>query len=256
MRIAQTSRNGNARVACAAAHQHGTCAHTKSYDIEELKNGIRDGMIEHLHSTDAIEAALEAYRDEKKQGERNDTERKAVERKLNALEVEIARAVDMTLKLNNPPAHLLQKIDVMEVERASLDERLHQLGGPIANGKVVPFPITPKFIDVYKKSVMEVHAAITNRPDAPETRAAFRDLIDSIVVHPTGKRMPYEFTPYCRIAALQGANLFPARRSTEEVIAAQGLSAVAITPSQNSPVWRYRNTETAVISLGRWRAAA
>jgi len=36
--------------------------------------------------------------------------------------------------------------------------------------------------------------------------------------------MPYEFTPYARIAAIQGMNLFPPCRTTKEVIAAQGLS--------------------------------
>jgi site-specific DNA recombinase len=77
---------------------------------------------------------------------------------------------------------------------------------------------------VYRKSVYEVHRAMTKKPDTPEARVAFRNLIDSIVVHPTAKRMPYEFTPYARIAAIQGLNLFPSRRTTKEVIDAQGFS--------------------------------
>ena len=59
---------------------------------------------------------------------------------------------------------------------------------------------------------------MTNKPDTPESRVAFRNLIDSIVVHPTGMRMPYEFTPYARIAAIQGLNLFPSRRTMKEVV--------------------------------------
>jgi site-specific DNA recombinase len=106
-----------------------------------------------------------------------------------------------------------------------LDERLRQLGGTVGTNNLLQFPIgSPKFKDIYRKSVLEVHRAMTKKPDTPESRTAFRNLIDSIVVHPTAKRMPYEFTPYARIAAIQGMNLFPPRRTTKEVIAAQGLS--------------------------------
>jgi site-specific DNA recombinase len=228
MRISNTSRNGTSRVACAAAHQHHTCEHTKTYDVDELKNGILAGMTENLLSDEMIDAALGAYRTEKNQGVKNDSEKKAVERKLNALNVEIARLVDATMKMANPPAEFYRKIETKEVERASLDERLRQLGGPAGN--LLQFPVTsPKFKDVYRKSVFEVHRAMTKKPDTPESREAFRNLIDSIVVHPTAKRMPYEFTPYARIAAIRGLNLFPPRRTTKEVIEAQGLSYSDIT---------------------------
>jgi hypothetical protein len=86
----------------------------------------------------------------------------------------------------------------------------------------------------YRKSVFEVHRAMTKKPDTPESRVAFRNLIDSIVVHPTAKRMPYEFTPYARIAAIQGLNLFPPHRTTKEVIDAQGLSYSDITNTGKS----------------------
>ena len=179
--------------------------------------------MENLLSEEMIDVALEAYRIDKNQGVKNDSEKKAVERKLNALNVEIARLVDATIKLENPPAEFYRKIETKEVERASLDERLRQLGGPGNN--LLQFPIgSPKFKDIYRKSVFEVHKAMTKKPDTPESREAFRNLIDSIVVHPTAKRMPYEFTPYARIAAIQGLNLFPSCRTTKEVIAAQGLS--------------------------------
>jgi site-specific DNA recombinase len=225
MRISNTSRDGTSRVACAAAHQHHTCDHTKTYDVDELKNGILGGMVENLLSDEMIDVALEAYRLDKSQGVKNDSEKKAVERKLNALNVEIARLVDATMKMANPPAEFYKRIESKEVERASLDERLRQLGGPGGTNNLLPFPIgSPKFKDIYRKSVFEVHRAMTKKPDTPESRTAFRNLIDSIVVHPTAKRMPYEFTPYARIAAIQGMNLFPPRRTTKEVIAAQGLS--------------------------------
>jgi site-specific DNA recombinase len=218
MRIANTSRSGSARVACAAAHQHGTCSHRRSYDLDELKNGILDGMVSHLLCDEALDAALDAYRSEKKAGARNDSERAAVERKLNALNLQIERLADAIANSDRPVKELYIKIDEKEAERAGLQERLHQLGSP---DNVVLF--APKFKDVYRASVLRVHGVLTDNPDAPENRSAFRNLIDAVVVHPTAKRMPYEFTPYARIAALQGLNLFPVRRTRKEVLAAQGL---------------------------------
>jgi DNA invertase Pin-like site-specific DNA recombinase len=256
MRIAQTSRNGNARVACAAAHQHGTCDHRKSYDLGELEAGVLNGMVTHLNSDEAINVALEAYKEEKAFGERNDSERKAVERKLNALNVEISRLVDTAAKLSNPPLEFYKRIDAKEAERALLDERFRQLGGSDEASNLLPFPMAPKFRDVYRQSVLRVHHSLTCAPNAPETRLAFRSLIDSIVVHPTAKRMPYEFTPYARIAALQGLNLFPDRRTMQEVAAEEGRPLVATAPNQISLAWRYSNTESPIISLGRWKAAA
>lgn len=221
-RFANTSRNGTSRVACAAAHQHHTCEHTKSYDAGTLEKGILAGMVENLLSDEMIDVALGSYRTEKNQGVKNDSEKKAVERKLNAVNVEIAQLVDVTMKTENPSAIWFETINKKEIERASLEERLRQLSGV---GNLLQFPISlPKFRDVYRKSVLEVHRAMTRRPDAPDSRVAFRYLIDSIVVHPTGKREPYEFTPYARVAAIQGLNLFPSHRTTKEVIAAQGLS--------------------------------
>jgi site-specific DNA recombinase len=217
------------------AGQHHTCEHAKTYDVDELKNGILAGMVENLLSDEMIDVALEAYRTEKNQGVKNDSEKKAVERKLNALNVEIARLVDATMKMNNPPDEFYKKIESKEVERASLDERLRQLGGAAGSNNLLQFPTSsPKFKDIYRKSVLEVHRAMTKKPDTPESRVAFRNLIDSIVVHPTAKRMPYEFTPYARIAAIQGLNLFPSRRTTKEVIAAQGLSYSDITNTGKS----------------------
>jgi hypothetical protein len=67
-------------------------------------------MMENLLSEEMIDVALEAYRIDKNQGVKNDSEKKAVERKLNALNVEIARLVDATMKMANPPAEFYKKM--------------------------------------------------------------------------------------------------------------------------------------------------
>jgi DNA invertase Pin-like site-specific DNA recombinase len=61
MRIANTSRNGSGRVACAAAHQHGTCKHSKTYDLGILKALILDKLRGSLVDPEAIREATRAF---------------------------------------------------------------------------------------------------------------------------------------------------------------------------------------------------
>jgi site-specific DNA recombinase len=51
---------------------------------------------------------------------------------------------------------------------------------------------------------------------------AFANVIDSVVVHPTAKGAAYEISLYARLSAITGVDLFPARRSFQEVLAAEG----------------------------------
>jgi site-specific DNA recombinase len=221
MRIACSSKSaGGSRIACAAAHQHGACKVERTYATDQLMDDIRDGMVNHMTSDEAYTAAQEAYRDEKKKGVNNDSKRKALERELNARTLQIERLADTAANLANVPEEFYKKIDKLEAERASLKEQLRLLGSPADNVVL----LHPKFKDVYKASVLRVHKMLTEAPDAPETRTAFHNLVDIIVVHPTAKRMPYAITPYVRLAALMGQNLFPEKRSLKEVFAAQGLS--------------------------------
>lgn len=256
MRIAQKSRDGTGRVACAAAHQHRTCEHTKTYDIAKLMAGITDSWEENLASDEAIKRGMAAWRGKRKSGAKTDSERKLVERKLNALNLDIDRLVDATMKMDNPPEAFFKKISAKEVERASLDERLHQLGGPSSSekgGKVVPFVAadSPKFREIFRQRVMQVHHWMVTAPDAPETMHEVRNLIDSIVVHPTGKRMPYEFTPYVNVAALEGLGRLPAKRSVAQIAAENGHPAVPKSASEGFPA----SSITPIISA-TWSAGA
>jgi hypothetical protein len=58
MRIAQSSRNGGPRAACANAHARGTCEHTHSFDMDVLLKDRADKMEVRLLSPKAIEEAM------------------------------------------------------------------------------------------------------------------------------------------------------------------------------------------------------
>ncbi len=64
MRVAQVSRDGAPRVTCAAAHQHGTCEHRKSYDLDKLQAGVLAGLRDMLTDPEAIAREARAFHKE------------------------------------------------------------------------------------------------------------------------------------------------------------------------------------------------
>ncbi|OSI22261.1 recombinase family protein [Bradyrhizobium canariense] len=215
MRIAQSSRNGAPRAACASAHQRGTCEHTRSFDMDVLLEDASEKIQVKLLSPKAIEEAMRTWKEERKNDRNNGSEHNKLERRRRALTIEIERLSYAIANSRRKPDELLKRIDECDLERESVEERLRLLGGGGEN--IVGFD-RPKFSDRYSSEVRRLITALKTNPKAIETRIAFRNLIECIVVHPVRKRMPYEYTPYLNSSALYGKNLFPENRSKEREI--------------------------------------
>lgn len=214
MRIAQSSRNGAPRAACANAHQRGTCEHTRSFDMDVLLEDVSLKIDAKLLSPKAIEEAMDAWQEERKKDRKKGSERANLERRRRTLTTEIERLSYAIANSRRKPDELLKRIDECDLERENVDARLRLLGNGGEN--VIPFD-HPKFGVLYRSEVKKLVTALKIDPKAIETRIAFRNLIDCIVVHPGRKRMPYEYTPYLNSAALFGMKLFPEnRRKAEE----------------------------------------
>lgn len=203
MRIAQSSRNGAPRAACASAHQRGTCEHTRSFDMDVLLEDASDKIQLKLLSPKAIEEAMCAWKEERKNDRNKGSEHAKLERRRRVLTTEIERLSYAIANSRRKPDELLKRIDECDLERESVEERLRLLGGGGEN--VIGFD-HPKFGDRYRSEVRRLVTALKTNPKAIETRVAFRTLIECIVVHPVRKRMPYEYTPYLNREPLQERN--------------------------------------------------
>ncbi|MGY3473282.1 recombinase family protein [Bradyrhizobium ottawaense] len=213
MRIAQSSRNGAPRAACASAHQRGTCEHTRSFDMDVLLEDASAKIEVKLLSPRAIEEAMHAWKEERKNDRNKSSEYAKLDRRRRVLTTEIERLSYAIANSRRKPDELLKRIDECDLERERVEERMRLLGGGGEN--VIPFD-HPKFGDRYRLEVRRLVTALKTNPKAIETRVAFRNLIDCIVVHPVRKRMPYEYTPYLNSVALYGKKLFPEGRRTAE----------------------------------------
>jgi site-specific DNA recombinase len=65
-------------------------------------------------------------------------------------------------------------------------------------------------------------------------RAAFRNVFERIVVHETARKAPYQVTPYARLSAILGVDLFPKARTTQEMLSEQGVNSSLVGEDQDS----------------------
>jgi site-specific DNA recombinase len=230
MSVTASSRIGQ-RIGCSAATYRKTCVHTKTYDLGKLSSHVINSMCSHLIDPEFIKArtkakAVEFARLEKE----NSGARQAAQKQFDRLNIQIARLVAAISDSDQPVKELMGSIKAKEIERVALAERIRLLGAESNVATLHPHTIT-----AFGKSIETLHAKLKRNADDPECRMAFGNIIDSIIVHPTGKGLPYEISLYARISAIIGVDLFPARRSHEEIVAAEGLSRIGPAGTASSP---------------------
>jgi site-specific DNA recombinase len=232
MIFTSTSR-GRQFVACAAAKTKSLCSHTKSYDVDHLKQlvikNFRENLIDPNRHAEAMKAAHAEYASLAK---KNSTEKITAEKQISRLTVQIRRIVDAIENTDQPVKELMVSLEAKETERVGLIERVRLLGA----SNVVT--LHPQVIDTYRQNVEKLHGALTAETVDPGIVSAFRNLMDSIVVQPTGYRQPYVVDAYGRLSAIMGVNLFPTARSGAEIVAEEGVSAAAIPATKTGQVQR------------------
>jgi site-specific DNA recombinase len=223
MRIAQQSRGGVPRVACAAAHQHGTCTHGRSYDLGVLEKTVLAGVAEHLTDPAKLIRFTKGYHDQWAETQRTATfDKENVQRRLNRVTVQIDRYVTAIGESDEPVKALVDKIKPLEMERATLTEQLRLIE---AEGNVVS--LHPMALTRFCADIEAMHKALSadmSPEEAAPFRAVFRNVFERISVYPTRKRMPYEVKPFVRLAAIMGFEMFPKMRSAREMLAEQGIA--------------------------------
>lgn len=174
--------------------------------MDVLLKDVAEKMEVRLLSPKAIEEAMRAWKEERKSDQRKNSECSNLERRRHVLNTEIERLSYAIANSRRKPDELVKRIDECDAERETVEERLRLLGNGGEN--VIPFD-HPRFGDRYRLEAKRLVTALKTNPKAIETRVAFRNLIDCIIVHPVRKRMPYEYTPYMNAAALFSMQLFP-----------------------------------------------
>jgi site-specific DNA recombinase len=250
MRIMCSSTKGKypgSRVACAAATQTATCEHKRSYELTKLTDSVLDGMRVRLTDRAAIARLTREYHEERSLLERRHrVDTASITKALNRIHVKIDRTVAAIRDSDIPVQQLVDQLKPLELERIGLAERLRL----VEQSNVVN--LHPKIVDAFVANVETLWTALTKEGEMqPGAREAFRNIIDTVVVHPTAKKRPYETTAYARLGAIAGIDLFPPVRTPAEILDSEGVSFFA-PGNPGTPGLPVEKNGTGLIPLGRW----
>jgi hypothetical protein len=128
----------------------------------------------------------------------------------------------------------MENLDQLESERVALEGRLSLIDAENGGASNV-VSLHPAALETFRQNIESIHAALSSGgADLAPFRAAFRNIFERFVVHPTGKRRGYEVTPYARLSAILAVDLFPKARTAEEMLAEQGVNASLISDGRDS----------------------
>jgi hypothetical protein len=150
--------------------------------------------------------------------------------------VQIDRYITAIGESDEPVKAMVERLNKLEAERASLAEKLRLIA---AEGNVIT--LHPAAIDKFASAIEAMHAGLSRADGDPaakaQWRAASRNVFERFLVHPTPKRRRYAVTPYARLSAIMGIELFPKTRSAEEMLAEQGLSTMSLSANERTPTY-------------------
>jgi site-specific DNA recombinase len=191
--------------------------------MKVLEETVLAGVKAHLTSPEALKEFTKGYHARWAERQREmRSDRDSTQRALNRANVAIERVVTAITDSDKPVKALTEQLKKLEAERVSLTEKLRLID---ADGQTNVVSLHPVTMEKFAASIDGLHKLLIERRGAVEAagvRSAFRNIFETIVVHPTGKRMPYEITPYARLSAIMGVDLFPKVRSNEEILKEQG----------------------------------
>ena len=251
MIIAGSGRNGDRSIVCSEAWWRGTaCKHRKSYSLSRLSAHATDQMHAHLTDPDfvkarAAERAKELARYEREAG----AERQTTERELARVDLRIKKIIRLTEddESDDVPQEVVDRLKVLRVEQRGLQQRLQMIGDTTNVAT-----LHPNAIKALARDVDTLHTMLQDSPEDPACRMALGNLIERVLVHPTGFNQPYDVSLFARHAAYVGElPLFPEYKAKNPA-KYQGLGRIntgnAIVPSLT--------ISKPPIFLGRWKEAA
>src|SRR3984957_20555914 len=187
-------------------------------------DNMRANLTDPKRHAEALKAAHTEYATLTK---KNSGEKVAAEKQISRLNVQISRLVDAIENSDKPVQELMASLQAKDAERVGLIERVRLLN----SSNVVT--LHPQVIETYRQNVDKLHEALSAETLDVDVVTAFRNLLDCIVVQPTGYRQPYVVDAYGRLSAIMGVNLFPTVRSGRQILEEEGVTVASAALAAN-----------------------
>ncbi|MEO1178890.1 MAG: recombinase family protein [Pseudomonadota bacterium] len=173
-------RSGRVRVRCSAHSESGYCPNPQTFYLDRIEEAVLSGLRAELRHPEVIAEYVRTYHDERKRLAADAIkERTRIEKRLAAIEREIARLVDAICDGSAVIQQLEPKMLALQGEQTELRAEL----------EVAPEPpevisLHPAILKRYEEQLADLQTALAKGIRSADTGAAqaMRDLVDTVTV--------------------------------------------------------------------------
>ncbi len=180
----------------------GLCDNKRTVALDDIETHVIGGIEKHLASPDLIAEYVREYqRAWAKLRDSTGKRRAELQKQLADVQADIRIAVDVLL--GKPSRAVRERLDALE-------ERRDRLEGALAEVQSAPLvEFHPNAADSYRKKVRDLRAALAAADDENRQEAyrGIRDLVEKIVIKPTGPYKPVDLEIHGRMATLLRASI-------------------------------------------------
>lgn len=174
--------NGRPRIRCSRATESGCCDNRRSYYLDRIEAGVIDALRAELDQPELIAEFVKTYHDERRRLAGSESRARAKgETRLAELERQIERLVDAIARGGAAFDAMRGKLEDLDRERRDLAASLAASAAP---ENVVTFH--PRAIESFRAMLSDL-ARELDAGQSPYEHAAFRGLVDRVIVHPAPK---------------------------------------------------------------------
>ena len=187
---------------CSRMVETGLCDNKRTVALDDIETRVIGGIEKHLASPDLIAVYVREYqRAWAKLRDSTGKRRAELQKQLTDVQADIRIAVDVLL--GKPSRAVRERLDALE-------ERRDRLEGALADVQSRPLvEFHPNAADSYRKKVRDLRAALAAADDETRQEAyrGIRDLVEKIVIKPTGPYKPVDLEIHGRVATLLRASI-------------------------------------------------
>jgi site-specific DNA recombinase len=201
--------HGRIRIQCSTFTESRSCDNSRKYYLDEIEQAVLDGLTKALDDPDVLAGYVRAYHDERRDEiAAANREKAAAERRLGEVTRSIDRLIDAIADGTGELSRIKDKLKSLETEHKALVERIDA-----ASAEVPVIALHPAMVERYLSNVRLIADSL---PDAfaggdLDVIAAFRELVERVIVVPSKAGEPVEMELRGRLSALIGADMFPNR---------------------------------------------
>ena len=189
--------NGRPRIRCSRATESGACDNRRPVYLDRIEAGVLDALAAELDYPEVIAEYVRTYHEERQLlAGRENRDRARLEVKIGDLTAEMRRIVDMVGKGGALFEDVRARMQEIDNERKRLRTQLD------TESPARPVTIHPKALASFRAALTDLKAVVSAGQQNTFAHAAFRQLVQEIVVKPGGRGQQPQVHIVGRLAAL------------------------------------------------------